>query len=350
MTPSQALSIAHASPADGDRLRDWVTQLMGRSPREADSLGVPLAPDIVQVIENVGRMAEEGDRDAEEAIHGSLARLYELTLNIPPAERKGARGSAVLELIKTALEREALAALGQLSVPAYPEDPQAFVAALETLARSHAAGNHPFYSMYLASRATREDLRHYFIQELSVDGRFDDMVALLQIGTGGAAKMELAHNYWDEMGQGSPDAVHTDLFAKVIQALEITPEEIVRASTHESRVCGNFSVMLASRRDLFLQATGYFGVMEFLVPQRMRDVLVSWERNGLDPHAVEYHRVHIHTDDRHASGWFKNIIEPILRARPSSGAEIMAGAQLRLETSQRYLDSMHSNLERRKSS
>ena len=321
------------------QLHNWLHHLLARpSAAEADAWALSSLTRFSDLVSRTGESAANGNRAADEVIHLALAKLYDLFLCIPKHDRKGPRGSAALEFAKTALEREALKAWPSSPISDYPHEPAAFVKALAALARSHSVANHPFYTVHLARAGSRADLRSYFIQELSVDGRFDDMIALLQLGTSGTMKMEFARNFWDEMGCGEIEDVHTDLFARVIAALDITPEEIARSTTHESRVCGNFSVMLASRRDLFYRASGYFGVMEFLVPQRMRDVLTCWERHALDPAAVKYHRVHMSVDDRHAAGWFSNVIEPMVAAHPAVGAEIMAGAMLRMNTSQQYLD------------
>lgn len=337
-------------PQQWGQVNSWVDQMLARPSAEADAWALPSLAELSALISSAGDCAAAGQRQAEEAIHLALARLYDLVLKIPPCDRKGPRGSAALEFARAALERAALQGwrelgVGEPGVGELPRDPAEFVKTLAEVAYSHPVASHSFYASHLARRGTRADLRHYFIQELTVDGRFDDLIALFQIGASGSMKMELARNYWDEMGCGSLEDVHTDLFARVIDALAITPEEIARSTTHESRMCGNFSVMLASRRDLFYQAAGYFGIMEFLVPRRMREVLTCWERNALDPEAVKYHRVHMAVDDRHATGWFKHVIEPVLVENPAAGAEIMAGALLRLNTSQQYLDRLLSTVE-----
>ena len=45
--------------------------------------------------------------------------------------------------------------------------------------------------------------------EEKVEGNFDDLMALAQIGSPMITKMTIARNYWDEMGNGKPDAAHT---------------------------------------------------------------------------------------------------------------------------------------------
>ena len=77
------------------------------------------------------------------------------------------------------------------------------------LIKDHAAFDHPFYSSFIHKKASKEDLRYYLIQETCLDPKFDDLLALMQIGLKGKVKMEIAHNYWDEMGNGNLEEVHT---------------------------------------------------------------------------------------------------------------------------------------------
>jgi pyrroloquinoline quinone (PQQ) biosynthesis protein C len=299
----------------------------------------------------VCRAGVEGDAEADALLHALLAQLYDGVLRIPGLDRWRGYGSVTVQAIQARLERYAVDALRARAVPVTdesPAEPQAFVHWLRRRVAAHRATGHPFYTRHMRLSATVPDLRQYFIQELTVDGRFDDLVALMQVGSQGGAKLELAQNYWDEMGGGDARGVHTDLFARVITALGITDEEIERARTHESRLCGNLSVLLASQREHFYRAAGYFGVLELMVPARMVDVLRAWERNRLPPEAMEYHRVHVPIDARHASGWFRNVIAPAVARDPETRRHVIEGAMWRLETSCWYLDALLADAGRQK--
>lgn len=56
---------------------------------------------------------------------------------------------------------------------------------------------------------------------MKVDGKFDDLIALAQLGIQDPKmKLALARNYWDEMGNGNPEDIHTTLFSISASTLE----------------------------------------------------------------------------------------------------------------------------------
>ncbi len=69
----------------------------------------------------------------------------------------------------------------------------------------------PFFAR-LADEFTIDELAFYIAMEEQVDGRFDDVIALAQLGMSGDMKLALAENYWDEMGLGIESEMHTILF------------------------------------------------------------------------------------------------------------------------------------------
>lgn len=56
---------------------------------------------------------------------------------------------------------------------------------------------------------------------VTLDARFDDLIALAQIGFSDEPKLELARNYWDEMGNGNLEDMHTRLFDGLLDDLGI---------------------------------------------------------------------------------------------------------------------------------
>jgi hypothetical protein len=70
----------------------------------------------------------------------------------------------------------------------------------------------PEYCRYLAEEATLDEIALFFLAEELVDSRFDDLVAMAQIGAAGVTKLTMAENYWDEMGEGKLENMHTLLF------------------------------------------------------------------------------------------------------------------------------------------
>ncbi len=52
---------------------------------------------------------------------------------------------------------------------------------------------------------------------------FDDLVAMTQVKLPVSAKLELARNYWDEMGRGNPKGMHGPMLDVLAQTLAVEP-------------------------------------------------------------------------------------------------------------------------------
>jgi hypothetical protein len=166
----------------------------------------------------------------------------------------------------------------------------------------------------------------------------------MQIGRVGGEKMEIASNYWDEMGNGDPASVHTTLFAQALLAVGADDEYIADNFLLEGRISGNISACLALSRRHYFKAVGYFGATEYLAPRRFRCVVDAWRRHDLDEVGIRYHDLHIGVDAAHASGWFKNVVVPLVNRDARVGADIAMGALIRLNTSEDYLDALLSRM------
>ena len=55
---------------------------------------------------------------------------------------------------------------------------------------------------WLASTADLKQMRWFLTQEIAGEAGFDDLVALTQVRLPVRPKLEMASNYWDEMGRG----------------------------------------------------------------------------------------------------------------------------------------------------
>jgi pyrroloquinoline quinone (PQQ) biosynthesis protein C len=268
-----------------------------------------------------------------------LSRIYALVMQIPAGPT--AEGSVVIHQVTRLLEDATLAAQDRKIDPALlaaaPTAGKDYLSWLKQLARQHRVFKHPYYLDYIADHATRQDLRTYVIQESAVDGRFDDLLAMMQVGTSGGAKMEIANNFWDEMGNGDPDQVHTYLFGKIFEVFGITPGELETALTANALLSGNLAVLVCRYRHLYAEAVGFLGMTEWLAPDRFVHVVKAWERLGLPDVGIVYHRLHITIDSQHAAGWFHKIVAPAADSAAMRRG-IARGALWRLESSAEYLD------------
>lgn len=319
---------------------DEVSSWLERPAVEVDrTVGVEGRRRVLDAVAELNAEAAAGDADAFHAQQLLLYRIYGVLTRIPDGPT--AEGSVVLHEVTRLLEEATIAALdGEIDsslLDEAPDDGKAYVAWLKRGARSHPAFRHPYYVEFIHDHAQAEDLRTYVIQESAVDARFDDLLAMMQVGTSGQAKMEIAGNFWDEMGNGDPAGVHTHLFNQIFQVFDVGEDELRCGLTANALLSGNLAVLVSRYRRLYPEAVGFLGVMEWLVPLRFRSVVHAWRRLGLPDVGIVYHQLHIAVDSHHAAGWFRNVVEPAVGS-PFVRRGITRGALWRLNSSSRYLD------------
>ena len=222
----------------------------------------------------------EDDAEALRAAHRLLAQIYAERLRLPSGDerRPSAEADDIAELIETYLLGFEERAIDHGLVASAPRTGAALASWLRELVEQHPATAHPFYTDFMR-RATKRDLEYYSIQETTLDPRFDDAMALLQLGTPDVAKMEIAKNYWDEMGNGEIPRIHTKLFQRVLDVLGITASAVRAQLRTESIACGNLSMTMVLQRCHFHKAIGYYGVTEYVVPFRFGHVVEAWARS-----------------------------------------------------------------------
>ena len=84
-----------------------------------------------------------------------------------------------------------------------PDDADGFIDWFESLQENGPGQGDPLFP-WIAEEASLEELRWFLEQEAAGEAGFDDLVAYTQVKLPTRAKLELARNYWDEMGRGNP--------------------------------------------------------------------------------------------------------------------------------------------------
>lgn len=284
------------------------------------------------------------DPDSEHEVQHCLNKIYQLFVTTPSPGKRTAESSSLLNSIRNVIE-DAFLASEDRAIPHdllsdFPTTPVAYREWLCEIIHAHPAHTHPLYNDYLAEHGTAEDLRYLLAQESAIDGSTDDFLALAQVGFKGRPKMEIAANYWDEMGNGCPTKVHTFLFEKALQSFGISLSNPECALETEALICGNLQLMISLRREHAYKAIGYFAVSEYMTPARFMVLMKAWRRNGLDLDGAAYHLVHIDIDQDHAERWFAEVVGPVVESNRAAIPEITWGAICRLNTSCRYLDAL----------
>jgi hypothetical protein len=325
------------------RFKQYFCTLMGGDAVSVASIvdEYALRGDLAKTAQSITRHVQADNKTALAHMHELLFDYYRTQFSTVPAERAAIdAGGALLDLVtifEDAMLAQEEAAVNWEAHADVPTTGAAFVEWFCETARTHKAWNHPFYVDFLAKGAGVEDLRYYLAQETTLDPRFDDSLALIQIGTSGDLKLEIAGNYWDEMGGGRPEEVHTTLFAQALIDIGVDEKYIASNISLASKMSGNLSSALCLKRRHFHKAIGYFGVTEYMAPHRFMCVVESWRRNRLPPAGIIYHDLHIGVDAGHALGWLHNVVAPLVDADPIAAKELARGVLYRLNSSVRYL-------------
>src|SRR5688500_2807357 len=283
------------------------------------------------------------DHEARARMHRALLVLYQQHVRLPMeatlANQFHPVACRLLHELEKPWERDMLRrahASQDLAPESLPAEPAAFVEWFRNTAFSHPLYEHDLYA-FLASEATRPQLEWFFRMECAGEAAFDDLVALGQVGTRGEVKMEMASNYWDEMGKGRPQAVHTHLFHKLIEGLSL---EAPSASELPWQVLAGVNVMLWScipRRNAF-RAQGTLGAVELLAPQRCTRVVHGAARVGMKKKTVVYYGAHAIIDIGHAEGWLDHVVQAQVQSFPDARVGIAEGLIARADSSLDYFD------------
>jgi hypothetical protein len=201
---------------------------------------------------------------------------------------------------------------------------------------------------WIADQADWDELVLFLAMEGGPDAGFDDLVALCQIGLAGRAKLELAQNYWDEMGNGELSRVHTALHDQLVQAVAMP--RLARADLPvEALERTALGGLLATNRRLQPEMVGALGMIELQAGPRCRKVLQGFDRLGAPAAAYAFYAEHADVDPRHGKDWVEKAVAPLVEADPAWRLRILRGAWWRLVLSSRFFAAAERSLVRRTS-
>lgn len=269
----------------------------------------------------------------EGELHRELRKLNEVRLK-PALEQDPWPGMLASENERRVMEHEYLAACRAAEAEqarAAPADADGFIAWFEAL-RETGPGQHDPLFVWLEHEASIEQLRWFLRQEIAGEAGFDDLVALTQLRMPEQAKLELARNYWDEMGRGMASAMHGPMLARLADALEL---DRTKDAVPEAEALGNLLAGLAFNRHYAFHAVGALGVVELTAPDRTGCVNRGLKRLQVRARDRQYYALHSTLDIAHSRAWNREVITPLVREDPTRAVAIAEGALMRLRAGQR---------------
>ncbi len=234
-------------------------------------------------------------------------------------------------------ERAAVAALVR-EVPRRPAD---FVRWFDALRHGGPGQGDPLFD-WIAERATLDEVRWFMRQELAGEAGFDDLVALTQLKMPPRSKLELARNYWDEMGRGNPEATHGGLLDRLGEALDVESDGL--RAVWEALALSNLLLGLAANRRYAWHAVGALGVVELTAPDRAERVDRGLKRLGVGGKERIYFALHATLDREHSACWNTEVLAPLVEEDPDRAPFLAEGAYLRLRAGARCYRRYRSEL------
>lgn len=253
----------------------------------------------------------------------------------------GSRFQAELphETLDDALDREAMWARAEVEfieslrraiaplASNIPEEVDGFLAWFETLKQTGPGQGDPLFP-FLAEAATLEQMKWFLQQEVAGEAGFDDLLAMTLIKMPERAKLEMARNFWDEMGRGFAKGMHGPMLARLAAHFELTPraEDVVP----ESLALGNTMIALARHRRYVFHAVGALGVIELTAPTRAGFVDRGLRRLSVPAKKRHYFALHAVLDVKHSEAWNREVIRTLVAEDARRARAIGEGALMRL--------------------
>lgn len=274
---------------------------------------------------------------AQEENHQSLARFNRQRLAPGLGDEPGedAQGFAARQLeFERAFLAEARRAVAPLMTDV-PSEPHRFIGWFERLLHTGPGQNDPLFP-WLAKHASYDAMQWFLAQEVAGEAGFDDLVAMTQVKMPTRAKLEMARNYWDEMGRGDEKGMHGPMLERLAGHLELAPQ--IETTVPESLALGNMMMALATRRAFAFHSVGALGVIEMTAPGRAALVTEGLNRLGVPRKQSHYFALHAVLDVKHSASWNSEVLAPLVAEDPHRAGAIAEGALLRLWCGKRCFD------------
>lgn len=264
-----------------------------------------------------------------ERLHRALLRFNQRRLrpSVPSESwRAEVAHDAQMQLVEGAfLEEERRRIIA--AAAAAPRDADPFVAWFEGL-RQHGPGQGDPLFPWLEEHASLEQMRWFLLQEFAGEAGFDDLVALTQLKLPVQPKLELARNYWDEMGRGRAEAMHGPMLDGLAEAFELDPSP--ENTVWEAHALANVLCGLAFNRRYAYHAIGALGAVELTAPDRSLCVDAGLKRLGFKMPVRRYYAVHSTLDVKHSIAWNREVLRPLVADHPECATALAEGALMRL--------------------
>ena len=216
-----------------------------------------------------------------------------------------------------------------------PTDVEGFIGWFEALEENGPGQGDPLFP-WLAEEATRDEVRWFLEQEAAGEAGFDDLVAMTQVKLPTLPKLELARNYWAEMGRGQEKGMHGPMLGSLVDTLDLEPT--IENTVWQSLALANAMTAMASARRYAWHSVGALGVVELTAPGRSACTAAGLQRIGLSGKERRYFTLHAVLDVKHSEAWNREALRPLVEEDPRRATAIAEGALIRLRCGERCFE------------
>lgn len=183
---------------------------------------------------------------------------------------------------------------------------------LRALCQQHPASHHPLFD-FLASEASAAQIDYFFKSDSALNLLFFDLVAMGLVGSLPETRAEIAQNLWDEIGRGSTEITHVNLYKDLLKRRNIALPDNHFAHLYEWQGLAGYNAFMLGgvNRQHYYKSLGVMAMTELLDPPQYEKLVAGCRRIGLSERDVHYYAEHITVDIGHADGWLNNVIVPI---------------------------------------
>jgi hypothetical protein len=224
------------------------------------------------------------------------------------------------------------------AIPAGADD---FIAWFEQLKETGPGQGDPLFP-WLAASATVEQMKWFLFQEVAGEAGFEDLLAMTQIKMPVQAKLEMARNFWDEMGRGSAKGMHGPMLERLAAFFGLVPT--ADTVVPEALALGNTMVALARHRRYAFHSVGALGVIEMTAPGRAALVDAGLRRLRIPAKKRHYFAVHAVLDVKHSEAWNREVLRSLVAEDFRRARAIGEGALMRLWHGARTFERYRSEL------
>ncbi len=222
-----------------------------------------------------------------------------------------------------------------------PAEPAKFVAWFEQLRETGPGQGDPLFPWF-AESASLAQLSWFLEQEAAGEAGFDDLVAFTQVKLPVRAKLELARNYWDEMGRGNARGMHGPMLDALVETLALTPQ--IDTTVWQSLALANAMTAMATSRRYAWHSIGALGVIELTAPGRSACTAAALRRLGFSDRVRRYFDLHAVLDVKHSADWNREALVPLISEDPRRATAIAEGALIRLRCGERCFERYRQEL------